>query len=146
MEDKNIGNQKNNRILQIAIFVVVFAVAFFGTQYLMKPNVGKELEKVAAELNKKCPMQVDNDTRLDKTGYVAPKTIQYHYTILTVDKDSLAIDANDTKNFLVKQAQDNLDNAPGMKLFREQDVTLKYFYQDKNGKPLFDFAINPTKK
>lgn len=145
MEDKNIGSQKNNRILQIVLFVVVFAVAFLGTQYLMKPNVGKELEKVAAELNQKCPMQVDQETRLDKAAYVAPKTIQYHYTILPADKDSID-DASGPKNFLIKQAQDNLDQAPGMKLFREKDVTLQYFYHDKNGKPLFDFAIQPTKK
>lgn len=145
MEDKNIGSQKNNRILQIVLFVVVFAVAFFGTQYLMKPSIGKELEKVAAELNQKCPMQVDPDTRLDKAGYAEPKTIQYHYTILPADKDSLA-DTAEPKNFLIKQAQDNLDQAPGMKLFREKDVTLQYFYHDKNGKPLFDFAVHPTKK
>lgn len=145
MEDKNIGNQKNNRILQIAIFVVVFAVAFFGTQYLMKPNLGKELQKVAADLNQKCPMQVDNDTRLDKADFEAPKTIQYRYTILTVDKDSLP-DTEAPKKFLRQQSQENLDTAPGMKLFREQDVTLHYFYNDKNGKPIFDFAINPTKK
>lgn len=145
MEDNNIGNQKKNRLIQMITFVVVFAIAFFGTQYLMKPDIGKELQKVTADMNQKCPMQVDADTRLDKTAFEAPKTIQYHYTVLSFDKDSLP-NIDGPKSFLMKQSQDNLDNSENMKLFRENDVKMHYFYKDKNGKPLFDFAINTTKK
>ncbi|HMI07783.1 MAG TPA: hypothetical protein VK528_09580 [Flavobacterium sp.] len=145
MEEKTINNKKG-LLTQVAIFVVVFGIAFFGTQYFFKKDIGAELQKVVTEMNKKCPLKVDADTQIDNTQFIAPKTIQYNYTILTIDKDSSAVDPADMKKMLQSQSQQSLDNSAEMELFRKNEVTLKYNYKDKNGKDLLDFAIQPTKK
>lgn len=137
---------KKGRIAQIATFVVVFCIAFFGTQYFFKKDIGVELQKVSTELNAKCPMQVDSETRLDGTQFSKPKTIQYNYTILRLDAQNPTIDLTPIEKAMRENAQKNLDSSDQMKLFRENDVTMKYNYKDKNGNLLFEFTINPTKK
>lgn len=140
--------QKNNKTLlfQVFLFVIFFALAFFGTKFLFKKDIGDQLQKVSTEMNKTLPMKVDAETQLDGTEYIAPKTVQYNYTVLSTDADSLTLDVEDLKKYLQANTQKLLDTSPDMKLFRENDVTLKYNYKDKHGKSLLDFSINPTKK
>ena len=140
--------QKNKRtlMLQAVTFVVFFALAFFGTKFLFRKDIGDELQKVSTEMNKTLPMKVDDDTRLDNTQFIAPRTIQYNYTVVALDSDSMTMDLDGLKKFAMEQTQKQLDTAPEMKLFRENDVTMKYNYKDKKGKYLLDFSISPTKK
>lgn len=142
--EKQVG--KKGRITQIAIFIVVFCVAFFGARYFLKKDIGAKLQEVSTELNAKCPIQVDSETRLDGTHFSKPKTIQYHYTILSLEAQNPTVDLTKVERGLHENSQKNLDSSPDMKLFRENDVTLQYHYKDKNGHLLFKFAINPTTK
>ena len=140
------GESKKKIISQVAIFAVTFIVAFFGTQYLMKStnSSDKELMKISDDMNKKCPIMVDNETQLDNSK-VFDNTLQYNYTLVNVVRNDSSFDLIGAKKFIMKNAQDNLDNRPEMKSYREKKVALKYNYKDKNGKNLFDFTIN-TKK
>ena len=47
MESKS----KNTLYIQIIIFIVVFAIAFFGTRYFMKENASNE-DKITNEIKK----------------------------------------------------------------------------------------------
>lgn len=137
---------KKKLVLQVAIFAVTFIVAFFGTQYLMNSgnSSDKELMKISDDMNKKCPIMVDNETQLDNSE-VFDNTLQYNYTLVNVDKNDTSFDSAGAKQFIMKNAQDNLDNRPEMKTYREKKILLKYNYKDKNGKNLFDFTINAKK-
>jgi hypothetical protein len=137
---------KKKIISQVAIFAVTFIVAFFGTQYLMKGSNSsdKELIKISDDMNKKCPIMVDNETQLDNSK-VFDNTLQYNYTLVNVVKNDSSFDLIGAKKFIMKNAQDNLDNRPEMKSYREKKVALKYNYKDKNGKNLFDFTVNVKK-
>jgi hypothetical protein len=137
---------KKKIISQVAIFAVTFIVAFFGTQYLMKGSNSsdKELIKISDDMNKKCPIMVDNETQLDNSK-VFDNTLQYNYTLVNVVKNDSSFDLIGAKKFIMKNAQDNLDNRPEMKSYREKNVALKYNYKDKNGKNLFDFTVNVKK-
>ena len=137
---------KNKIISQVAIFAVTFIVAFFGTQYLMKSinSSDKELMKISDDMNKKCPIMVDNETQLDNSK-VFDNTLQYNYTLVNVVRNDSSFDLIGAKKFIMKNAQDNLDNRSEMKSYREKKVALKYNYKDKNGKNLFDFTINAKK-
>lgn len=137
---------KKKIISQVAIFAVTFIVAFFGTQYLMKSfnSSDKELMKISDDMNKKCPIMIDNETQLDNSK-VFDNTLQYNYTLINVVKNDSSFDLVGAKKFIMKNAQDNLDNRPEMKSYREKKVALKYNYKDKNGKKLFDFTINSKK-
>jgi hypothetical protein len=137
---------KKKIISQVAIFAVTFIVAFLGTQYLMKSfnSSDKELMKISDDMNKKCPIMIDNETQLDNSK-VFDNTLQYNYTLINVVKNVSSFDLVGAKKFIMKNAQDNLDNSPEMKSYREKKVALKYNYKDKSGKKLFDFTINSNK-
>ena len=138
---------KKKIVSQVIITILTFLVAFFGTRYLMSNfnSADKELKKIAIEINKSTPTMVDKDTRLDNAS-VFENTLQYNYTLLNVTKNDAGIDLDGAKKFITKNAQDNLDNRPEMKSYRENNISLKYNYKDKNGKNLFNFTIKANKK
>lgn len=146
MEQPVNKSNKNQLLVQILLFIVFFAIAFFGTKYLFSKDIGAELQQITTEMNKTLPMKVDAETRLDNTQYIAPKTVQYNYTVLAANSDSLVVDLSELKKYLQENSQKLLDTAPEMKLFRENEVTMKYYYKDKNGKHLLDFTVTPATK
>lgn len=138
---------KKKIISQVIITILTFLVAFFGTTYLMSNfnSADKELNKIAIEINKSAPTMVDKDTRLDNVS-VFENTLEYNYTLINIAKDDAGLDLDGAKKFIMKNAQDNLDNRPEMKDYREKKIALKYNYKDKNGKQLFDFTVKTNKK
>lgn len=137
-------NTKNNRILAVILFIVVFAIAFFGTKYLFSGNSDEaELKKIAAEVNKSCPMTINSETRLDNTEVIGKAKIQYNYTLLKIAEGDTIINFPILKKTLQEQSQQNFDTNPQMEHFRVKDISMKYYYKDMNGKYLFDFTIDP---
>lgn len=135
------------KIYQGVIFAVTFVVAFFGTQYLLKEFKGndKVLKDMAARLNSKCPVMIDSITRLDSVSLPNGNTFQYNYTLSIAKEDSL-YNGNATKQLIKSNAQENLNSNPEMNYMRDNFVSLKYIYKDKNDKQLFDFTIQSEKK
>lgn len=137
---------KNKSVIQIIIFAVTFVIAFFGTKYVMSGFSSKnvQLEKMAAEMNKDCPKQMDAETRLDSAN-VFDNTFQYNFSLVNFSKEDPSVDIESVKNFVETNAQHNLDSNTQMKYFREKDVTVKYNYKDKKGEHVFDFSIKSKK-
>jgi hypothetical protein len=135
------------KIYQGVIFGVAFIVAYVGTQFLLKEFKGNDhvLKDMANELNKKCPIMVDNVTRLDSASIPNDSTFQYNYT-LSISKEDSIYKGESIKQFIKSNAQKNLDENPEMNYMRDNLVSLKYTYKDKNGKQLFDFNIKLEKK
>ena len=137
----NFGNKKI--VVQVIIFVATFSVAFFVTKVVLgKMNSQNgELVETAEQLDKKCPLMIDSETRLDSVKSV-DGNFNYFYTLVNVDKmDNM----EDSKAFLTKNAQTNLDTASTMKIYRENNVNLGYFYKNRRGQKLFEFTIKPKK-
>lgn len=98
-------------------------------------------------MNKTFPTKVDNDTRLDSTNVQKePLTLNYYYTIVTLEKQAITGDLKDIVEQLKVGTQKNLDEAPEMAEFRNKNIALKYCYYDKNGMHVVDYTIKPTKK
>jgi hypothetical protein len=135
------------KIYQGVIFSVTFIVAYFATQFLLKEFKGNNhvLKDMANELNKKCPIMVDNVTRLDSASIPNDNTFQYNYT-LSISKEDSIYKGESIKQFIKSNAQKNLNKNPEMNYMRDNLVSLKYTYKDKNGKQLFDFNIKLEKK
>jgi len=133
MDDK-----KKKIILGISVFVSVTIVI---TQFFLKKDIGSDLVKMSEELNKNCPVMVDEMTRLDSISVVDSKVVQYNYTVVAVSKDSLITDLEGIKAFLKNNSQNNLDTIKKMEFYRENKIPMKYYYNDKNGKYLLDFTI-----
>ena len=84
--------KKSSKIspLQIVVFIVSFAVAYFAVDYFFSRNEAtpnEMLVTVSKEMNKTMPKMMDAETRLDSTS-VENSTLNYHYTLVNVVKDS----------------------------------------------------------
>jgi hypothetical protein len=95
----------------------------------------------ANELNKSCPLMVDQDTRLDNAIALPDNKFQYNYTLVNFEKESLNVD--ELKGNLVPSIINNVKTNPGMKIFRDNNATIVYSYKDKKSIFLFEIIITP---
>mgnify|MGYP000990066765 CR=1 FL=1 len=148
MSGNSIKKQPDKKSNKNALFGMVFGViAFFGVYFIMQqfvfkaPTFDENMMKVASDINKSCPIMIDNVTRLDNAITVPPKVIQYNFTLIEMEKAT--VDVLEIK----KQLEPNIINFartnPDMKYFRDNDVTIKYNYKDKNSVYLFDISVSP---
>ncbi|AWI24705.1 hypothetical protein [Flavobacterium pallidum] len=137
--------KKNNKILfNVITFIIAFGLAFFVTTKLMSGNSVMARAKAEIEsVNKKCPMKIDDMTRLDSVA-LSGKIANYYYTILK-SKDSLPQDMSPVVAEIKAKTQQNFDTSPQMKIIRDNQFGLKYNYRDNKGAHLFDFTLAPKK-
>lgn len=125
------------KILLISLSILVFTCS---SEYS-----DKELEillfKASTEINKKCPAVIDEDTRLDNTVVLSNRTVQYNYTMVNyeVENMDLKLIKEQFTPILLNQTKTN----PGLKLFRDNNVTISYYYKDKNGKFILNYKATP---
>lgn len=122
-------------------FVVGFIIMFFVTQSLFKPSIDKQLADFANEFNKNCPMNIDQYTTLKNVVALPNKTIQYNYILVGITKAEVKLDT--VKKYVFPQVLQNAKTNPGMKLFRENRVTLNYSYSDQNGEFVTEYIVKP---
>lgn len=122
-------------------FVVGFIVMFFLTQLFFKPSIDKQLVEFANEFNKNCPMTIDENTTLKNAVALPNKTIQYNYILVGITKAEVKMDT--VKKYIFPGILQNVKTNPDMKLFRDNKVTLNYYYCDKNGVFVTEYVIKP---
>jgi len=137
-------------LIPVAIFVVGLVV-LFGVHYLWKSepvasgnvDYNEEFVKIADEMNKSCPVQVDQETRLDNVVVLPMNTVQYNYSLVNMDKT--ASDVHSLKATLEPMIVETVKSNPQLEYFRSKRATLNYHYSDKNGKELFLISVSPDK-
>jgi hypothetical protein len=113
-------------------------------QFLFQvPSFDKTMMDVASELNKTCPIMVDQDTRLDNSVALPDNIFQYNYTLVNIEKGTVNVE--DLKNYLEPTITNLVKTSPQMQPQRDHEMTLNYFYKDKNGEHLFTVSITPDK-
>lgn len=138
---------KNKLIIQGIIFVISFGIAFFGASYFLSKNKDTPnamLVEASKEMNQSMPKMIDAETRLDSTS-VGNETLNYHYTLVNVLKDSSVVDFEDVKSEMMKKAQNNIDTNEAMKEYRENDISLHYIFKDKKQNDVFDYTVKHQK-
>ena len=98
--------------------------------------------KEAKRINYKCPIMVDQITRMDSVSVVLPDTVfRFNYTLIDQKKD--AIDIAGLAGFLepkfVLYAQDHAS----MAIHRSHRLTLSFFYRDMYGEFVMEIIIKP---
>ena len=99
------------------------------------------LQLIANEMNKSCPMMVDEETRLDKVTLPSKTVFQYNYTLINYEKTE--IDTVKIKSSLEQNIIRLTKTNPQMQYQRENNVTMNYIYNDKNGDYLMSIIITP---
>ena len=125
---------------KIYYILTLFLLCSCGSE---KTDIQTMLMLTAEKMNKMCPMTVDEDTRLDNVVVLSNKTIQYNYTWVNLRLEDLDLSVIESQFFptLLNNAKTN----PGLKLFRENKVTMTFYYSDMDGKFVTLFKATPEK-
>ena len=122
-------------------FIIGFIIMFFVTQSLFKPSIDKQLVEFANEINKTCPINIDQYTTLKNIAVLPNKTVQYNYVLVGIVKADVKMDT--VKKYIFPGILQNVKTNPGMKLFRDNKITLNYYYSDKNGEYITEYIVKP---
>jgi hypothetical protein len=108
-------------------------------------TIDDELKEAAASMNKLTPQILNDGVRLDSVSALPNKVFKYNYTLTDDVKESVTPEEIETFKIQAKEgAIKVVKTSADMEEFRKNDVTLQYFYSDKNGKPTAEFTITPT--
>lgn len=119
--------------LKTIVGVVAGIITYFFVQwsFFSPPSFDKTMMNIASEINKTCPIMVDSETRLDNTSALPDNELVYNYTLvkLTVDE----VDVNELVSNIKPMLVNNISTNPDMKNLRDHEVTMSYYYKDKDG-------------
>ncbi|NVN95777.1 MAG: hypothetical protein HXX18_10895 [Bacteroidetes bacterium] len=131
-------------IIAVVLIAFISIVSFGGHRIIgliKKPLYEKVLMKTAEEINKTCPVMIDNITRLDNAIAMPDNVFQYNYTIISMLKDEINI--NEVKSYLEPGIVNFVKTNPQMKTIRDYKTTVNYYYKDKSGVYLFTICVTP---
>lgn len=117
-------------------------LSFFITSYFFNSSVDSKLVAFSSEFNKNCPMIIDQFTRIDNTVVLPNNTIQYNYTLLGINEAD--VDYTIFEETIFPRLLELVKTNPQMKVFRENDVTLKYNYADEAGTFITLYTVTPN--
>ena len=145
----NIESQKESeskkKIIPTLVGIIAFGLTFFAVQHFFfkKPSFYKVMVEASSEINKTCPLMVDQNTRLDNTMATPDNVLIYNYTLVNVEKQDIDID--EMKNFIEPNVINNMKTHPDMELYRDNRTTMTYNYKDKNGVFILKINVSPEK-
>lgn len=102
-------------------------------------DIDEKLEMIADGLNKNYPQQLDEITIMERVESMGNKRIKYHYTILDDDLYYTPQDIEEHRQNMIR----NVKNESGLRLFKENGVTLSYEYRKQNGELIMLIDITP---
>ena len=125
------------------IFIAIAVLSSCGFQRLFfKPGtLDKALVEAASELNKTCPIMIDQETRLDNAVGLPENIFQYNYTLMNLEKSNVNIDS--VRKYVQPRLSSNIISSPDLKRFRDNEVSIAYNYSDKNGAFVLKISITP---
>ncbi|MDJ1499458.1 hypothetical protein [Xanthocytophaga agilis] len=131
---------KKKTLTLYSLFGVLVGV--FVVQYFFRaPGLDKQLLNAASEINKTCPVMIDQETRLDNTFSTSKSDFRYNYTLVNRSKEEIDVAA--LENYIKPPLIKNIRTNPEMSLFRNNEITLTYTYKDKNGTFVLSLPIKP---
>lgn len=133
---------KRNKLINIVIFAIFFALAYLGVQQFSGGSDAPEdvLPPLAEELNSKTPFMVDEFIRADSAS-TKGNSFTYYYTITNAQKNDIdeAMVVNTVKPLMIEEIRTNED----MALYKKLKTTIVYSYYDANGELFTNITISP---
>lgn len=139
------NNHKLAIAIAIGVGIVLVALANYGTYHLIEEKKTEfrrmTLVESVSYVNRKCPVMIDYATRLDNVVAVEDKEVQYNYTLVSLEKETM--DAEALKNEMEPNMLRLVKTNHTLKPFRDMGVILSYHYKDRNGEELFKIVFTP---
>jgi hypothetical protein len=137
--------KRNQRFLLAVLLVLIggaFGIRLAQKNIIKTPSVDRNLLSASNEMNKRCPVFIDKDTRLDSTVAGPGKRLMYNYTLINFTAEQIQI--QQFLSVLTPQIMNNVRTNPDMKEYRRHKITLVYSYKDKDGKFITRIEVKPT--
>lgn len=120
---------------------LIAVVVLFGCSKNSNDSLDNALLKAASEMNKKLPMMIDSETRLDTTTG-GNKTFQYNYTL--VNYSAANISSQEIHNALEQKIINGVCTTKEMEAFVKKGVTVAYAYYGNDGKQITVISVAPS--
>ena len=115
------------------------------TATVTNSNAAVDLQKTAYEINQKCPIMTDDQTRLDSVTQKDNFMLTYHLTLPKVSNKNYDI-AKFKASMQEKLCNDYLTTTdPSYQSMRKSNIALAYDYKDKDGGFMAYFICEPNK-
>jgi hypothetical protein len=105
-------------------------------------TVDETLVKMSVQMNKKMPMTVDKETRLDRVSAEPGQHFIYHYTLTGLR--SADINTGEFPKALKPQLKSRLCESAEMQNFLRNGVTISYMYRSSDGRPIGGIKFAPN--
>jgi thiamine biosynthesis lipoprotein ApbE len=116
-------------------------IAFLGCTSKNR-ELNHKLNEMATNLNGSTPVMLDRFTRFDSASVTKDNEFCYYYTILnTTNADSLF---SELKQTISENIRSQVASSPDLRIFRDNDVTLRYFYRDSLQNIVHDITVTPA--
>ncbi|WEK37189.1 MAG: hypothetical protein P0Y53_06725 [Candidatus Pseudobacter hemicellulosilyticus] len=137
-----VPKKKKSIVLRIVIFLVACAVIKEGLTIIFSPApVSQQLDKVASNINKRCPLVVDSMITLTNCVATSDYRLHYNYQLTTLYKEDV-----DTVS-MIFSARENMINIlktdPNLAVFKKHDISVSASYYDKTGVYVCGVAVLP---
>lgn len=130
------------RLLSIFSLISLACLVVFGGCSSKNKKLNHKLNEMASSLNGSTPVMLDRFTRFDSASVTMDNEFCYYYTILnTTNADSLF---NELKQSISENIRSQVASSPDLRIFRDNDVTLRYFYRDSLQNIVHDITITPA--
>jgi hypothetical protein len=140
MEEKQ---RKKKLLIRKIIQVVVVVILISAAQYyfVKDKSVGNELTALVAKYNTACPIMISNDIRMESVNSLPHNAVQYDFSLVHVQKESIDVTALKTtvENEILATSKTN----PSLEAFRDNNSTVIYNYKDRDEKELFKITLTP---
>ena len=139
----NASTDKKKKAIGAVVGVLAFFASYFAVQYFFfsPPTFDKVMMAAASEINKTCPIMVDQETRLDNAIALPENSLQYNYTL--VNTESAQVNPDELKTYIEPGIVNLVKSSPDMKIYRDNKTTIIYNYRDKNGVFILKLVVTP---
>lgn len=140
MEEKQ---RKKKLLIRKIIQIVAIVILVIGAQYYFGEDnrAAKSLNALVTKYNTACPIMISNDIRMDGVNSLPHNTIQYDFTLVHAQKESIDVEA--LKMEVEKEILASSKTNPSLEAFRDNSSTVIYNYKDSNEKELFKITLTP---
>lgn len=127
-------------LLLFSLISLPYLISFWGCTSKNR-ELNRQLNEMASNLNGSTPVMLDRFTRFDSASVTKDNEFCYYYTILnTTNADSLF---SELKQTISENIRSQVASSPDLRIFRDNDVTLRYFYRDSLQNVVHDITITP---
>jgi hypothetical protein len=129
-----------NKKLLIVGAVLLFCILTVSVKIFLfnSSSSDKEVLKFARDMNRYCPQMVDVETRLDNVNALTDNVLQFNYTLINRDRDSVPL--GKLKKFMEPVILDKIRTSPILSRYTKKDLTWVYSYNDRNGDFMFKLS------